>query len=341
MLLDEWQAVPGVLGAVKRSLDQLGWRNGRVLVSGSVRDDLLAQSWPVTGRLIRVELSGLGMREIQRGDLTVPRFFDRVESGALVDPLDPPDLVGYLEAALRGGYPEPVLGLSESRRHQWAVSYLDRVMTRDALDVDVPRDPGLLARYFQAYALNTAGEAADRTVYEAAGISRMTAEAYERLLSALLLVESLPAWSGNRLKRLIRAPKRFVRDSALAAAAMGVGLDDVLRDGDILGRLIETFVLMQLRAEDCRYERRPNLFHLRQQGGAHEVDLIAELGHRRLIAMEIKARSAVTRDHARHLIWLRDQLGDAFTAGVVLHTGPRVYQLDERIIAAPIACIWG
>ena len=31
--------------------------------------------------------------------------------------------------------------------------------------------------------------------------------------------------------------------------------------------------------------------------------------------------AAVDRHDARHLVWLRDQLGDRFAAGVVLHTG--------------------
>lgn len=340
VLLDEWQSVPSVLGAVKRAVDRLDSGPGRFLVSGSVRDDLLAQSWPVTGRLIRVELGGLTVREIAGGDLGAEPFLARIAAGPPMDPGDPPDLVGYLDLAVRGGYPEPVLTLPAKRRRAWMVSYLDRVVTRDAAEVEVPRDPARLARYFEAYALNAAGEVADRTLLDAAGIDRRTALAYERLLGALLLIESLPAWSSNRLKRLIRAPKRYLRDSGLAAAAWGVGVDDVLREGNLLGRLLETFVLMQLRSEQVRYDQPPRLYHLRQEGGTHEVDLVAELGYQRIVGIEIKARSAVTREHARHLIWLRDQLGDAFTAGVVLHTGPRVYRLDDRIHAVPIACLW-
>jgi uncharacterized protein len=45
-------------------------------------------------------------------------------------------------------------------------------------------------------------------------------------------------------------------------------------------------------------------------------------------------------DSARHLIWLRDQLGERFVTGVVLHTGPRVFSPAERIIAAPVAVLW-
>lgn len=340
VLLDEWQVVPGVLGAVKRAVDRLDSGPGRFLVSGSVRDDLLAESWPVTGRLIRVEMGPLTVRESVRGDLGASPFLARAAAGELTEPPDPPDLVGYVELALRGGYPEPLLALPASRQRGWMTSYLDRVFTRDAAEVDVPRDPARLARFLEAYALNTAGEVADRTLLEATGIDRKTAVAYERLLSTLLLVEALPAWSSNRLKRLIRAPKRYVRDSGLAAAALGVGVDDILRDGNLLGRLIDTFVLMQLRSEQSLYDRSPRLHHLRQEAGAHEVDVVAELGFRRIVGLEIKARAAVNRDHARHLIWLRDQLGDDFAAGVLLHTGPRLYQLDERVVAAPIASIW-
>jgi uncharacterized protein len=38
---------------------------------------------------------------------------------------------------------------------------------------------------------------------------------------------------------------------------------------------------------------------------------------------------------------LREQFGERFLAGLVLHTGPHIYPLDEQITAAPICTIWG
>ena len=114
-----------------------------------------------------------------------------------------------------------------------------------------------------------------------------------------------------------------------------------MRDADILGRLLETFVAAQLRAELQLGERQARLYHLRDQNGDREVDLIAELDVNRIIAIEIKATSAPGDPAARHLKWLRDQLGDRFAAGVVFHTGPMVFTLSERIIAAPISTLWG
>lgn len=79
---------------------------------------------------------------------------------------------------------------------------------------------------------------------------------------------------------------------------------------------------------------------IRSQGGRQEVDLLAELGGGRLIGIEIKAGAAPTRSDSKHLAWLRDETGDRFVAGVVVHTGPHVFELEEKIIAAPIASIW-
>lgn len=69
------------------------------------------------------------------------------------------------------------------------------------------------------------------------------------------------------------------------------------------------------------------------------MDLLLEFGDR-VIGIEIKAAAAPKADAAKHLGWLRDELGDRFLAGVVLHTGPRVYALGERIVAAPISTFW-
>lgn len=142
---------------------------------------------------------------------------------------DSPDLRGYLELPLRGGFPEPALHLGAAARERWLESYLDHLVTRDAPQVDAGRDPARLRRYLEAYALNSAGTADDRTPYGAAGINCRTAIAYERLLGNLLVVEAVPAWTSNRLKRLVLSPKRNVLDPALAGALLRLELRTKLR----------------------------------------------------------------------------------------------------------------
>jgi len=340
VLLDEWQEVPTVLGAVKRAVDH-DPRPGRFLLTGSVRADLDAATWPGTGRVVRVPMYGMTVRE-QLGRAKGIPLLDRLAVGehpAL--PSDLPDLQGYAELALTSGFPDPALRMGRRARVRWLDGYVEQLLTRDAIGIDPGRDPARLRRYFEAYALNTAGILSDATLIEAAGINRKTAVAYEQLLTNLFVAEALPAWTSNRLKRLSLRTKRYLIDPALAAALLRLDVGAVLRDGDVLGRLLDTFVVAQLRSELAICQTRPRLYHLREEHGRYEVDVLAELGGGNLLALEVKADAAPDRDAARHLAWLRDRLGERFAQGVVFHTGPAAYQLSERIIALPICALWG
>ena len=338
VLLDEWQAVPEVLGAIKRAVDTDS-RSGRYLLTGSVRADLDAATWPGTGRVVRVAMYPLTVGE-RLARPTVP-LVDRVAAGeGLVAAIDTPDLRGYVDLALRGGFPGASLDLSERARFRWLEGYVEQLLTRDALTVETGRDPARLRRYFEAYALSSAGLADHKTLYDAAGINHKTARSYEQLLQNLMVIDRLPAWTSNRLKRLTRAPKRYVVDTSLLGGALGVDTNAVLRDGDLLGRLLDTFVVAQLRAEATVADTRPRLYHARQEQGRHEIDVVVELGGRRVIAIEIKSTSAPSIRDARHLRWFRDQLGDRFIGGVVLHTGPDSYPLDDGIVAVPMSTLW-
>jgi len=339
VLLDEWQVVPGVLGAVKRAVDSRP-DPGRFIVTGSVRSDLEAELWPGTGRLTRVPMYGMTLRE-QLGEYRRPSLLDRVTSGDALQPAPgTPDLRGYVELILRSGFPEPALRLSEAARQRWLESYVDQLLTRDIEQVDAGRDPARLRRYFEAYALNTAGVVEDKAIYDNARIDRKTAVAYEALLTNLLVVEALPAWTTNRLKRLVLSPKRHVVDAALAASILRLDVNAILRSGDLLGRLLDTFVVSQLRAEIVVSESRPRLYHLRQEQGRFEVDVLGELGGGLVVGMEVKAGAAPTGSDARHLVGLRDRLGDRFLAGILFHTGPRAFALAERVTAVPISTLW-
>jgi hypothetical protein len=339
VLLDEWQAAPAVLGAVKRAVDD-DPRPGRFILTGSVRADLEAQTWPGTGRVVRIPMYGLSVREI-RGSPGTP-FLDAVTADTFTAsvPSDAPDLRGYVELALESGFPEAALGLSAVGRQRWLESYVDQLVTRDAELLDGGRDPERLHRYLEATALSTAGVVEHRTIYEAAAVNQKTAAAYEQLLKNLMVLDAVPAWTSNRLKRLVRRPKRYLVDVGLVAATLRLDVNAVMRDGDLLGRILDTFVASQLRAETPVTARRPRLFHVRSQQGRQEIDLLAEFAAGRVIGIEVKASAAPVAKDARHLAWLKDELGDRFIRGVVLHTGPRAYQLADSITAVPICTLW-
>jgi len=345
LLLDEWQEVPEVLGAVKRAVDKDS-RPGRFLLTGSVRAELENQMWPATGRAIRVQMYGVTQREIvRRLDPNQPSFFDRLATadlGSFSLPVEVPDLPGYLELALRSAFPEIVFsGRDELNRRIWLDSYLEQLLTRDAERLAERRDPAKLRRYFEALALNTAGLAKDKTIYEAAGVNAKTAAAYDQLLTNLFVLDFVPAWSSNRLQRLVKNAKRYVVDAGLVGSSAGLTPRTVLAEGELFGRIIDTFGVSQLRPEAALSIERSRLYHLRVEDGRREIDLVVERDAGRVLGIEFKAGAVVGKDDAKHLRWLRDELGDRFLAGAVLHTGPAMYPIGDRVFAIPLCAIWG
>lgn len=340
LLIDEWQEVPEILGAVKRAVDDDS-RPGRFLLTGSARAPLQQSMWPGTGRVVQLPLHPLTQRELV-GRTEGRPFIERLVGGELLAG-GRSDLTvnDYVQRAVRGGYPEVVLPkLDDASARAWHLTYLDALVSRDARALSPRSDPQRLRQYVAALALNTAGIPASRTLQESAGITAVTAARYDDLLASLYMSEEVPAWSNNRLKRLMRRSKRYLSDSGMAAAAAGIDASMVRRDGDLLGRLLDTFVAAQLRPEVALTLGEQRLYHLRAQDGRREVDLLVELAGGRVVAIEVKASASPSPRDAAHLMCLRDELGEGFAMGCVLHTGPLPFPMGDRIVAAPISSLW-
>jgi predicted AAA+ superfamily ATPase len=341
ILIDEWQLVPAVLGAVKRAVDD-DPRPARFVLTGSSQADLTTTGWPATGRIVRLTMLPLVGRERQ-GDPTAPSLIDRILTdgvGSFADPVPGWDLPAYVGAALTSGWPEALRAPTDRARDRWLASFVDHLVTREAPALGIGRDPLRMRRYLQVLAANTAGAPTHKLLYDAAAIGRAAAVGYDDLLESLMITQRVPGWAGNRIDRAMRLPKRYLVDPGLLRPLLRVDARRVLRDGDLLGRLLDTFVATQLRAECAVSVVGADLFHLRDAGGRREIDLLVEARDGSIVALEIKATAAPSPDDARHLEWLRERVGSRFVAGLVVHTGPRVFRLGERIAAVPIASLW-
>ncbi len=344
LLIDEWQEVPEVLAAVKRVVDR-DHSAGQFLLTGSVRAELNHQTWAGTGRVVRVNMYPLVEREIQIvRPLRGPAFLTRLAASGIDNmtvPQDPPDINRYVDVLLRGGFPEIVYSERSNRaRTVWLTSYLDDLVTRDAGLLGSTKDPVKLRHYLNVLALNNAGMPSDTTISRAAGVTTKTAGGYDQLLRNLYILDIIPAWASNRLHRLMKSGKRYWIDAGLAAAALRLTSDSIHADPNLLGRFFDAFGTAQLRSELALMYPRPTAHHLRVESGRHEVDLVIELDALRVVGLEFKATSAPTTGDAKHLLWLRDQLGDRFTAGAVIHAGRGMYELSDRVFAIPLCALW-
>ncbi|CAM3711996.1 ATP-binding protein [Isoptericola cucumis] len=340
ILLDEWQEVPESMAAVKRSVDA-GKGDGRFLITGSVRARRSGESWPGTGRVTPITLYGLAMGEKERSDSALS-FIDRIFSSETEEAGEmpgAPTIFDYAAWAAEGGFPEAVRR-SPRAREEWFDGYIEQLVGRDVLSLAEVRAPRRMIDLLRAIALNTAGLPTLQTLTSAAGADAKTVRVHLDLLEDLGIVERLPAWHSNRLSRLVKGPKYHVVDTGLAMWLSGIDGEGVVRSADLLGRVLDSFVAAQLRPLFRLSRTRTVAHHLRDSSGRHEVDLLLESRRGDVVGIEIKAGGGPSARDARHLAWLRDELGDAFRRGIVFHTGRLVYPLGDRIWAMPIASIW-
>jgi uncharacterized protein len=341
LLIDEWQFVPEILAAVKRAVDTNG-RAARFLLTGSAAADLGPAGWAMAGRVLKVNMWGITERELI-GAVPKASIVDTLFGGDIAsigNPSEAPDLRGYVERALRGMLPQLAFGVSDRVRQRQLSAYIEQITLRDSVGLTDNRDPRLVRKYLAILAANTAGIPEQKTLFDGAGIDRQTAQRYDSLLEGLFLTDQLPAWSNNRLSRLTRSPKRHLVDPAFMGPLLGVDVRSVLRSADLMGRVIDSFVVAQLRPELEVCEQGITMSHLRQEGGAREVDLMLEAPDGRVVAVEVKAGSTPDGADAKHLVWLRDKLGDRFIGGVIFHTGAKVFKVDDLVHALPISTIW-
>ena len=89
------------------------------------------------------------------------------------------------------------------------------------------------------------------------------------------MVHRLPAWSANWGKRLVKTPKLHLVDTGLACHLIGADAQRLSADRPLLGRLLETFVVGELRKQVSWTDPQTTLYHFRTATGS-EADVVME-----------------------------------------------------------------
>lgn len=353
ILIDEWQRLPETWDLVRRAVDD-DRSPGRFLLTGSA-----TPSNPPThsgaGRIISVRMRPMSLAE--RG-LDVPT----VRLAALLHG-DKPRIEGktgvaaeqYAHEILASGLPG-LRDLPERVVRAQLDGYIERVIDHDFEEFGRPvRNQAALRRWMRAYASALSSTASYEKIRDAATAgedekpAKTTVLRYRDILEGLWVIDPIPAWwpARNELARLSLSPKHQLADPALAARLRGATIDTLLagtsagplapRDATLFGALFESQVALDVRTYAQAAEARVS--HFRTRNGDHEIDLIVEGAERRVLAVEVKLSRNVTDDDVRHLLWLRDRIGDDLLDAVIVTTGPEAYRRRDGIAVVPAALL--
>lgn len=325
--IDEAQRAPGLFLALKAIVDR-EQRPGQYLLSGSnqpgirgaVGDSLLGRAAyrtlrPLTMSELRLNEEHAGWDFLfgdSEGEVIETLERRAAESG----PLD------WRQAVETGGFPRSVAAQSSMRR-RILDDYVEVFASRDIRELLAIESSERFEQFMRLVAtrtgqvLNVNGLATDL------GMPVTTIRRWLGALERSFLLELIQPYSRNAGHRVIKAPKLFLADAALALAAA--------REPEPTGFHLENLVATDLGVWKEGGPGR-DLYHWRLQSG-QEVDFVLE-NHRQLLPLEVKTTVSVGVADARHLQTFLERY-PAVPRALLVSSDPEIRLLRPRVIAAP------
>lgn len=353
VLIDEWQQVPSTWDVVRRAVDR-GAAPGSFLLTGSATPVADRPAHSGAGRVVSLRMRPMALCERGVEEPTVSLSGLLSGRQPQIDGTTAVGLDDYAEEVERSGFPG-IRRLPTSRvRTAQLDAYLTRVFERDLVDQGVRlRRPASLRGWLTAYARAESTTAsyeairAQATPGDADPPTKVTTIQYRDWLSALWLLDPLPAWRPIRsLGPLVSGPKHHLSDPALALRLQHLSSQGLLRGAghplgpvgrSALGNLFESLATLTVRV--LAQAAAAQTWHLRTHRGTHEVDLVVEGSEGQVLAIEVKLSSTVDDRDVRHLTWLRQELGDQLVNAVVVHAGPSAYRRRDGVGVIPLALL--
>ena len=331
LVLDEVQRAREVLIAVKRAVDQdPGRRPGRFVLTASANLLMLERiSETLAGRAVYVTLwpftrrerLGLGRTGVWTALMSAPLAEWR---DALAAEAGPPE--DWRQAVRLGGLPVPAHELVDhEQRALWFSGYVQTYLERDLQALRAVENLADFRRLMRAACLRIGALLNQTELGRDVGIVQPQVHRFLNLMDASYQAIRLPAFALNRTRRLIKAPKLYWSDTALALFLAG--------EAEPRGAHLENLVLMDLIAWRDVQARRPEVLYWRTATGL-EVDFVVEAPGR-LLPVEVKAAARVAPADARGLEAFLDEYPDLAPGGLLLHGGTETFPLTRRVLAVP------
>lgn len=331
LVIDEVQRVRDLLIAVKRAVDRDPGRTpGRYVLTGSanllmmerIGETLAGRAiyvtlWPFTRR----ERLGLGRTGTWTELLAEKSARWRQVLEAQTDPRE-----DWRSAVRLGGFPVPAHVMSDDdARASWFSGYVQTYLERDLQALRAVENLADFRRLMRAACRRIGGLINQTELGRDVSISQPQVHRFLNLMETSFQAVRVPAYSVNRTKRLIKSPKLYWCDTALALHLAG--------ETEPRGPHLENLVLMDLLAWRDTQVRRPEVLYWRTVSG-QEVDIVIETPSRTL-PIEIKAATRLAPADARGLESFLDEYSDLSDGALLLYGGEEIFPLTRRVLAVP------
>lgn len=254
-LVDEWQLAPPLWDAVRFRVDRSKAFGAFILTGSSVPPKTGEMRHSGAGRFSWLRMRPMSLWESgdSSGEVPLSGLFAGSDPGGAPSAGLSLEETAFL--ACRGGWPK-IAGLKTGAALRVASAYVDAVAKSDVSRFDgVERDESRARRLMRSLARlqGTQSSAAairlDLAANEPKAFGEATVCSYLKALKGIFTVEDMPAWCPNlRSKTTVRTgDTRYFADPSIAAAALGLGPEDLMNDLRTFGLVFETMAVRDLR----------------------------------------------------------------------------------------------
>lgn len=348
-LIDEWQLAPSLWDAARFMVSHKSVPGQFIFTGSAVPADKKKITHSGTGRFAWLTMRPMSLWESKEsnGNVSMTDLF-RGKAKAAISPDKSLNDIAF--SLCRGGWPG-TLSLNPQAALRQAINYVDAVCQNDISRVDnVERDKSFTHRLLRSYARLQGAQAPISTIYadlsngKDSSMSEETITSYINALKKIFVIEDMEAWSPNlRSKAAIRtSATRYFVDPSIAAAAMGIGPNDLLNDLNSFGLLFETMAVRDLRIYADALDGQ--VFHYRDNNGL-ECDAVVHLRNGSYALIEIKlGGEKLIEDGAKTLKKLSSKIDitrmkEPSFLMVLTAVGSYAYQREDGVFVVPISCL--
>jgi len=311
---------------------------GRFILTSSANVLIMPELADVlVGRMETLRLHPFSQCEIEQTQSTP--FLERLFSGNFPTSTAQGLSVNLAERIVAGGYPIALNKPSDRSRAYWYRNYLINITSKDILDLAKSQSIEVLPKLLQS-AFNLAGQLFNASAISSKlQVNRKTIRDYLTLLEYQFLIKRIPAWSTNRIKRLVKTPKIHVGDTGLACALLNLNSISLFKNRTLFGQLVESFVFQELRRQASSSDELYSFYHFRDRDGV-EVDLVIERDAMEIVGIEVKSGATIHDSDFRGLRKIKAAYPDKFKYGAVLYDGEFCASYGNGMFIVPIRMLW-
>ncbi|MBR4670135.1 MAG: ATP-binding protein [Butyrivibrio sp.] len=337
IFLDEVQRVPNLFRYLKMECDKDDTR-GKYVLSGSQPFrlmDLVSDS--LSGRVSIVELAPLSLREIMKDSFSEP--FIPTEEYVKARNKTAKPATNIWDKIHRGGYPE--LQNPDMDWQMFFASYVKTYLERDVRELSAVQDLDAFRRFMIACASRTGEILNYSNIADEVGKDADTIKKWISILEASGIIYILEPYKASALKRTIKTPKLYFRDTGLAAYLTRWLTPETLANGAMSGAFFETYVISEILKSysnagfDYRYYVSYYRGKDKQAGKESEIDFIIEQNGT-LYPIEIKKNSKVNAEMTSAFTILDKVEEKKRGMGAVICSCPAPGKLRDNIWQLPV-----